>query len=174
MTLATCTCRNPNIYELFRMQHGLALLATWTTANTLVNIIVPQHMPWFIHGAGYIEDHYDYSDPQYNDTSVRRDESRECVCDHEDAEGIACDFTGTPAEVGVHKYYCHGIGNPAKALVFSNECPGCRKLFANVRSAKGHARRALARKQCGTHRVSTLLASIHAYCSRCPIRLQHV
>ena len=119
--LATRICRNPHTNERFRMQHGIALMAVWTTANTLVNILVPTHMQWFIHGAGYIEDHYDYSDPQYNDTSVRRDESRECVCDHEDAEGIACDFTGTPAEVGVHKYYCHGIGNLAKALAFSNE-----------------------------------------------------
>ena len=60
-------------------------------------------------------------------------------CDLHDSEGNACNFQGTLVSLGQHKWYAHGLCNPAKGLVITNECPACRTVFANLKSAKYHA-----------------------------------
>ena len=69
-------------------------------------------------------------------------------------DGTPCDFVGTPAQVGVHKYYHHGLCNPIKATVVSRECPGCGTLFADKKSAKEHAHRSWKDGFCTTKKVS--------------------
>ena len=57
--------------------------------------------------------------------------------------GEVCGFVGTAAQVGKHKYHCHGMCNPIKAVTLRYQCPGCLEKFKTVRSAKEHASRAL-------------------------------
>ena len=71
---------------------------------------------------------------------------------HED--GTSCFFTGRPADVGVHRYYVHGMCNPIKAVVLTNECPGCNTMLASIRSAKEHANRSWKNGCCTDHKVS--------------------
>ncbi len=60
-------------------------------------------------------------------------------CKLSDKDGNACNFQGTPVSMGQHMWIIHGKCNPAKALVITNECPACRNIFANLKSAKEHA-----------------------------------
>ena len=76
------------------------------------------------------------------------DERVDCAA----AGGCQCDFVGKPADLGVHRYYKHGLCNPAKAVTLTNRCPGCDNLMLTVPSAKEHARRALKAGKCPTGR----------------------
>ena len=70
------------------------------------------------------------------------------VCEWVGPDGHVCAYEGTPAQVGAHRYKTHGACNPAKALVLTNECPGCRGLYKNQRAAKEHAARSLVLGRC--------------------------
>ena len=69
-------------------------------------------------------------------------------CDVVLEDGEVCTFTGTPAQVGKHRYDCHGQCNPIKAVTVTNQCPGCLEKFKTLRSAKEHAARAMKLGRC--------------------------
>ena len=72
----------------------------------------------------------------------------QAVCEVVKADGGICQFRGTATQVGMHRWREHGQANPIKALVLTNECPGCRNVFKEVRSAKEHAARAMKQGRC--------------------------
>ena len=69
-------------------------------------------------------------------------------CDLNDKDGNACNLPGTQVSLGQHKWAIHGLCNPARALVLTNECPACRDIFANLKSARQHAYNAYKAGKC--------------------------
>ena len=115
-----------------------------------IGVLDPTNMRWFLHITTPYADLHHHQDPRYEaeDSTAAQGMTR---CEHVDAEGTLCTYEGTPAQVGVHKFYKHGQGNPMKALVLTNQCPGCYTWLASTRSAKEHANRAWKRGGCPTH-----------------------
>ena len=62
------------------LREGRLKLDAWHEDGTLVHMLDPQRMRWFIMGAGYVEGHATFSDPGYGDSSGARENSSECVC----------------------------------------------------------------------------------------------
>ena len=98
-------------------------------------------MHWYRKVTVMFEDLYHSDDPDLSRNSETR-ELLDAQCEHINEDGPRCKFSGTLAQVGVHKYYTHKQGNPAKALTFTNSCPHCGEVLASIKSAKEHINRA--------------------------------
>ncbi len=116
----------------------------WPDKDMLGKLLMPEHMTW-IRGVAtdlvlrtYEELHI----------TVAKNDNETHHCNLNDKDGNACSFEGTQVAMGQHKWYVHGLCNPAKALVITNECPLCRCVFANLKSAKQHAYNAYRTGKC--------------------------
>ena len=76
------------------------------------------------------------------------------MCQERCDDGSSCTFTGRPAEVGLHKYYVHGMCNPIKAITLTNVCPGCGEMFKTLRSTREHTQRSLKNGRCATKKIA--------------------
>jgi len=103
--------------------------------DMLGQLLLPAHMTWI---RGMTTDLVLRTYEELYVTEARN-ESEALQCDLWDKDGNACNFQGTQASMGQHKWVIHGLCNPAKALVITNECPACRNIFANLKSARQHA-----------------------------------
>mgnify|MGYP000299814094 FL=1 len=65
--------------------------------------------------------------------TVAKNDNETHHCDLNDKDGNTCNFEGTQVAMGQQKWYVHGLCNPAKALVITNECPLCKCVFANLK-----------------------------------------
>ena len=96
---------------------------------------------WWFWLPGYVTEGKSDLEPQLDRIPQRMPEGM-IECGELLEDGSICSYSGTPAVVGKHKLDAHGICNKIKAIVMTNECPGCGELFRTVRSAKEHAHRA--------------------------------
>ena len=111
-------------------QAGMAALNTWRERQTLGELLLKQHTPWFTYATLNPWDLRDHADPQmeYRGHTMQEDE---IMCGETRDNGDECPFVGKRAAVGVHKYYEHGKCNPIKAVVVTNECPECSETCIN-------------------------------------------
>ncbi len=120
-------------------------LMRWKAENQLVKLLIPDHMQW-IRG---IDPHFTLKiyeeilkDPR-NEHEIGMQ-----MCDQYDEEGLPCTFVGRPDILGTHKWKHHGMCNPSKALVLTNECPACKGVVASLLCAKKHANEGHTKGQC--------------------------
>ena len=90
----------------------------------MTNMLMKQKMKWFTMASMDPQEFRHAGDPDLP-ASTRRMNMGEVACEEVLEDGTVCPFIGSPAGVGVHKYYAHGKCNPIKAIVLTNECPGC-------------------------------------------------
>ena len=98
-------------------------------------------MAWFLHITSLPGDYKGHLDPVLDKTN-RETRQGEIYCDFVSTQGIQCDYHGTPAQVGIHKYHIHDWLNPIKATILNNECPYCGLALASTKSARTHAHKA--------------------------------
>ena len=149
----------------------------WRDANTRFKLLDPTEMIWFRGITVCLEDLRSARDPCIQKEIFRLHEG-EIGCEEVLEDGMICEFTGTPAVVGVHKYYCHGKCNPIKATVVTNECPGCREVFSSMKSAKEHAHRSWKQGRCpvfrGSRPYSFAIEKQHVSDITCKICKEHL
>ena len=96
---------------------------------------------------GVPEEFRTWRDPDARGPGIKTNDL-EKMCEVVLETGEVCGFVGTAARVGKHKYHCHGMCNPIKAVTLTSQCPGCLGKFKTLRSAKEHASRALKLGRC--------------------------
>ena len=89
------------------------------------------------------------------------------VCRVIEANGDACQFTGAKRAVAVHKATAYGQHNPVRELIRINECPLCRKNFADTRTTGAHVLRSMQAKMCHTKASTTKQSVCHAFSGMC-------
>ena len=132
---------------------GERKILRWMQDGTIWKMLNPRDMKWFRGLTTCIEDLRHPNDPKI-DKPVYRMNQDEVQCEEILEDGQVCQFTGRPADVGVHKYYVHKKCNPIKATVLTNACPGCGEILASTRSAKEHAHRSWKQGKCARGKVS--------------------
>ena len=113
-----------SVEDMSRGHEGHQLLRQWQDNEQLINILMKPRMKWFTHATMEPCAFRHTADPVLQGTT-RRMNMGEVACEEVLEDGTVCPFAGRPADVGVHKYYAHGKCNPIKAIVLTNECPGC-------------------------------------------------
>ena len=138
------------------------MLELWEAEGRMHCILEPGTMQWLRHITGVLRDLCDSSDPIYAGTSREVAAEAEARCEEIGEDGVPCGFVGTRATLGVHRYYHHGKCNPAKALVLTNQCPGCEGVHRTLRSAKEHASRSLKLGRCSRREAAKTYGSTYA------------
>ena len=91
----------------------------------------PKKMKWFARITVFCSDLHHWADPVYERTS-RELEAGQVECQEILEDGSRCSVAGTLSQLGVHMCYAHGKCNPVKALVLTNQRPGCYVKLASV------------------------------------------
>ena len=107
----------------------------WPDKDLLGQLMLPAHMTW-IRG---VTSELVFRTYEELHVVQAKNEADTLHCQLSDKDGNACNFQGTPVSMGQHMWIIHRKCNPAKALVVTNECPACRNIFANLKSAKENA-----------------------------------
>ena len=76
------------------------------------------------------------------------------TCGVTGSDGQVCTFQGTRLQVVTHRRLVHGVRDPVRGMVPTNECPLCGRVYKQSRDAGDHVVRAVGDGCCPPSQVS--------------------